>query len=72
MRLDSSRKRDVPLDYPNDSNLRVGIGIVGGYDEPEILRSSSYQICLTGAEAGHAALYRFGVRRGLKQQADDE
>ena len=24
-----------------------------GYDEPEILRSSSHQFCLTSAEAGH-------------------
>ena len=35
---------------------RGGIGFLsylGGYDEPEILRSSNCQICLRGAEAEH-------------------
>src|SRR5262249_8103955 len=32
------------------------------YDEPEILRSSSYQICLTGAEAGHDQEPRASLR----------
>src|SRR5262249_55700427 len=42
--------------YQRRKRISVSSSLLGGYDEPEILRSSSYQICLTGAEAGHAKL----------------
>src|SRR5215475_6653334 len=40
--------------YQRWKRISVSSSLLGGYDEPEILRSSSCQICLTGAEAGHA------------------
>src|SRR5262249_35236476 len=39
--------------YQRRKRISVSSSLLCGYDEPEILRSSSYQICLTGAEAGH-------------------
>src|SRR6185312_9228371 len=33
--------------------ISVSSSLLEGYDEPEILRSSSHQFCLTSAEAGH-------------------
>jgi hypothetical protein len=33
--------------------------LLEGYDEPEILRSSSRQFCLTSAEAGHLKVSNF-------------
>src|SRR5215471_21683994 len=39
--------------YQRRKRISVSSSLLGGYDEPEILRSSSCHICLTGAEAGH-------------------
>src|SRR5262249_1108343 len=41
--------------YQRWKRISVSSSLLGGYDEPEILRSSSCQICLTGAEAGQSA-----------------
>jgi class 3 adenylate cyclase len=38
---------------PGWSWISVSSSLLEGYDEPEILRSSSLQFCLTGVEAGH-------------------
>src|SRR5450631_2406340 len=38
--------------YQRWKRISVSSSLLGGYDEPEILRTSSCQICLTGAEAG--------------------
>src|SRR5438128_1647831 len=38
---------------PGWSWISVSSSLLEGYDEPEILRSSSRQFCLTSAEAGH-------------------
>src|SRR5215471_2268504 len=43
--------------YQRRKRISVSSSLLGGYDEPEILRSSSCQICLTGAEAGQLARY---------------
>src|SRR5262249_31510346 len=45
--------------YQRRKRISVSSSLLGGYDEPEILRSSSYQICLTGAEAGQPELIAF-------------
>jgi hypothetical protein len=53
--------------YQRWKRISASSSLLGGYDEPEILRSSSCQICLTGAEAGH---YCYGIRheRRLSQE----
>ena len=62
MRIFSSAALVFPGCPPDVADKRLGrrrggvgfISLLEGYDEPEILRSSSRQFCLTSAEAGHA------------------
>jgi hypothetical protein len=48
---------DASRTTPGWSWIPVSSSLLKGYDEPEILRSSSQQFCLTSAEAGHRGLH---------------
>jgi hypothetical protein len=58
---------ELPGGYPSRSaqktihgvQISVSSPLLDGYDEPEILRSSTHQICLTGADAGQIADRQF-------------
>jgi hypothetical protein len=53
--------------------ISVSSSLLEGYDEPEILRSSSRQFCLTGAEAGqlHAWPHLVEVETGKGSDAPE-
>jgi hypothetical protein len=52
---------------PGWSWISVSSSLLEGYDEPEILPSSSCQFCLTGAEAGQIRARKPGRIRRLLQ-----
>ena len=51
--LPAGCRGQASLTTPGWSWISVSSSLLEGYDEPEILRSSSRQFCLTSAEAGH-------------------
>src|SRR4026207_916349 len=54
----SSRSAQTAI---QDARISVSSPLLGGYDEPEILRSSSRKICLIGADVGQDEIWHVSV-----------